>query len=321
MLLSSCQEEPKVQNKRGFTSGSSNGVAASSGDLEALERCENDRSLTLKANESQSKMLIVNGDVAEDSDDVTASTVKVHVPGAHCTGTLIGPNQIVTAAHCFEESRRASPNAPLNFLDFPSEIKIGMGVNGNILGDVVVEAFVPHPCYQGILANTSTGKYLDQIYYDVGLISFSGDLPNQYQPVEVAEIGDIQASSSVIIAGYGAYSDSDTQRRPLTQVESRISSADQFDEIQLEINGGGACFGDSGGPTYIRADGKLKVAGSTTGPGRDSNYTCAAGSGTMMDLSKYRRWMKCSFQQMQVPLDYLSDEDSSSFCEDNRFIR
>ncbi|SMF28396.1 S1 family peptidase [Pseudobacteriovorax antillogorgiicola] len=320
ILLSiiSCNSEPKsYRTESAGGSATSASQTSSSNATAALNpQCQSSRSaLTLAG---QQGFGIVQGTVARNEDPVTASTVKVYLPGGHCTGTLIGPNQIVTAAHCFESGSDATQ---LKFLTSANSVKIGMGVNGQVLQNVAVESFVVHPCYEGILGDAETGRYLERVYYDVGLITFSGTLPTEFAPVNIATPAELQSQPRVTIAGYGAYSQNDRNVRPLTQVDTFIEEINALQEIQLEVNGKGACFGDSGGPTYIAdSSGNLKLVGSTTGPGRASDYSCEDGSGTMMDITSYRGWIKCSLEAMNEPLDYLDFDDSAQFCKDNAII-
>ena len=318
-LAVSCAQNTESQRTDPRTAAQSEAPATSQRDLDATQlSCGTSNDLSVFSLSQQASMFIVNGDEAASNDPVTASTAKIYIPGGTCTGTLIGPNQLVTAAHCFENNQTNS----FDYIDLNNRnVSIGLGVAGTRSANLRVYSFVPHPCYKGILGNAETGQYLEQIYYDVAIVTFSGNLPAAHYGVEIASREELDSTSTVTIAGYGAYSDTDRQARPLTMVQTRIEEITSLDEIQLEVNGKGACFGDSGGPTYIEVDGTLKVAGTTTGPGRSSNYSCAAGSGTMMDLSKYVGWIKCSLEQMGSPILTLNTDPSSAFCKDNDIIK
>jgi hypothetical protein len=81
--------------------------------------------------------------------------------------------------------------------------------------------------------------------------------------------------------------------------------------LELQIfsgDGRGACFGDSGGPTFIvdSTSSCLLLIGSTTGPGRNTDYSCESGGGTIMDLTRYRSWLACAFRNLDQPLDTLA---------------
>ena len=270
---------------------------------------------------------IVGGQAARSSDLVTKSTVKVLLNGGHCTGTLIGPNQILTAAHCFQLEPNSPTDLSVNFLSDPSDVAIGLGVQGSVAQNLRVESILPHPRYEGILGNPSTNRYADIVFYDVALITFSGTLPSSYRPVVIGDSStEVRAGTSVYVSGYGAYSENDQTLRPLTSVTTTVDSVNQFREIQLSIDANdpkGACYGDSGGPTYVYSESLscLKLVGSTTGPGRLSNYTCDQGSGTMMDVTSYRGWIKCSLEQMGAPLNYLRNDGSESDCSRNSIIQ
>lgn len=254
---------------------------------------------------------IVGGRPASATDMVTRSTVKVMIGNGHCSGTLIGPRHVVTAAHCFQNVTRAS------------QVRLGFGENGSPNLGVQVTGIVVHPRYEGIFG-TESGGYLEQVFYDVAVLTFDGEigLGTTYYPVTVGSTStEVRSGTTVLVAGYGAYSENDTRARPLTVVETQVGEIlTDLREIQLAAGGGkGACYGDSGGPTYIYDNRRscLKVIGTTTGPGRKSDYTCDYGSGTMMDITTYKGWLKCSFEDLNEPLGYLANDASRSDCSFN----
>jgi secreted trypsin-like serine protease len=75
-------------------------------------------------------------------------------------------------------------------------------------------------------------------------------------------------------------------------------------ELQIASGEGrGACFGDSGGPTFVvdSASSCLLLIGSTTGPGRNTDYSCESGGGTLMDLTRYQSWLSCAYKNLNQP--------------------
>ncbi len=239
---------------------------------------------------------IVGGQVATDNSQITAATLKLVIRNQkYCTGTLIGPHHIVTAAHCMADVKD------------PKDIRIGSGLDGKIEEKLTVNGLKVHPLYVGILADDE--GYLDQPIYDVAVLTFAGTLPSQLIPVGLAQPEEVQAGMPVIVSGYGAYGSDDKTRRPLSLVETRLGKVEN-DLMELQITSGegrGACFGDSGGPTFILDSGSscLLLIGSTTGPGRNTDYSCESGGGTLMDLTRYQSWLACAFKNLNQPLDSL----------------
>lgn len=240
---------------------------------------------------------IVGGQIALDKSQVAAATLKLIIRNQkYCSATLIGMQHIVTAAHC------------LKGLKNPSDLKIGSGLEGHILDNLEVEAIEIHPLYNGVLADDQ--GYLTQPIHDVAAVTFRGQLPPHLIPVAIAQPHEVQAGMPVIVAGYGAYASDDKIRRPLSFVETRLSQTETA-LMELQIfsgDGRGACFGDSGGPTFIvdPASSCLLLIGSTTGPGRNTDYSCESGGGTLMDLTRYQSWLACAFRNLQQPLETLA---------------
>ena len=116
-----------------------------------------------------------------------------------------------------------------------------------------MESFVYHPSYKGILGDSQTNRFIEEAFHDVAVITFSGQLPAGFYPVTIGDSAkEVGTKTSAIVAGYGAYSQNDNNLRPLTAVETQIDEVlNEFKEIQLEVNGKGACYGDSGGPTFV----------------------------------------------------------------------
>lgn len=251
------------------------------------------------------RLAIVGGSTVSDQDLITYATVKLFP--MICSGTLIGPNLILTAAHCFDKPQ-ALPG-----------ISIGLGRLGTVQAGLKVSGVLVHPQYSG-LAYGAQG-FPQRALYDLALVSFTGTLPAGFSPVVIAAPVDL-LPSEVFLAGYGALFNGDTANRPLSSVKTSISEVIvPFREIQLVKGGGrGACYGDSGGPTFQLATDRscLKLIGSTTGPGRGVTDSCASGSGTLQDVRKYRGWIKCGSEALARPLAYLTSDSSSTDCSANK---
>jgi hypothetical protein len=316
-----CQQSDVTYNRRSAAAGAATDQSDRSRFDDDSSFDPNDPCGTEKAfgyqygqNSSRSaqKTFIVGGDAASQDDLVTRSTVKIHLGNGHCTGTLIGLNQVVTAAHCFQEITSAS------------QISLGFGGSGSVDPGLRVTGAMRHPSYQGILGTEENG-YLDVTFYDVAVITFEGTIDDQYYPVVVGSTEDeVSSGTEVIVAGYGAYSEQDNLLRPLTQVNTTVDEV-LTDLREIQLTGGegkGACYGDSGGPTYVfdQTQSCLKVVGTTTGPGRNSNYTCNYGSGTMMDITTYKGWIKCALEDLGSPLGYLDSDSSEQACQNNEAI-
>ncbi len=248
---------------------------------------------------------IVGGTATTANDMVAKSTVRLIIGQGSCTGTIIGPNQISTAAHCLETN-------PVF-----STIQIEFGIIPAASPDVKVKGYSVHPDYKG-LGLTQNG-YPNLRLFDVAVIAFDGKIPQGFGIAPVGSTANLQPGAEVILAGYGAYTDTDMQERPLTQVRKPVALFDRnFKEIQLQVGGQkGGCYGDSGGPSYVMSENGLclKTLSTTTGPGRSGNGTCAEGSGTLMDITAHQGWMSCAFEKLGSPLAYLLKDESKDACD------
>jgi hypothetical protein len=248
---------------------------------------------------------IVGGSPVTMNEMVAKSTVRLIIGDGSCTGTLIGPNQISTAAHCLEQNPTVAT------------IQIQFGIVPAADPNVKVKGYAVHPDYKGL--DIGPNGYPAARLFDVAVISFEGKIPAGYAIAPVGSTANLQAGTEVILAGYGAYSDNDMQERPLTQVKKAVALFDRtYKEIQLAVGGQqGGCYGDSGGPSYILSDNGmcLKTLSTTTGPGRSGDGTCAQGSGTLMDITAHQGWMSCAFEKLGSPLAYLLKDESKDACD------
>lgn len=174
-----------------------------------------------------------------------------------CTGTLVHPNVVTTAAHCITAERPV--------------VAVGFGEEGQ--GDIGPQRSV------GVIECVGHPQYYQQGYPDIAYCMLAQpvtDVP--IVPLLAGcEVDFLQPGDEVTIVGYGAsygtYNEDTGEveatgvgpKRWITQTVDVVSPG--FDEVDM-VGGNGsqsACFGDSGGPALVElADGTWRVFGAAS---------------------------------------------------------
>lgn len=214
--------------------------------------------------------------------------------GAICTGSILSPSIIVTAAHCVESGA--------------SSLRIVFGNDFNSRSIVVraVDAYQVSPLWpfrQNTALNTG----------DIALIKFSGGLPAGYKAIKfLTDSSKLSDGMTVTLAGFGA-SEVVRVRDPrsgalasdhqgsgkLRYVDTTISSASftKSEFITDSKKGRGACHGDSGGPAFVTVDGEMVVTGVTSRSVDDPEDTCAVGA-AYTSIPFYAKWIVQTANQL-----------------------
>ena len=215
---------------------------------------------------------VVGGAPATDASGVRRFTVAILTKGgAGCSGAVVAPRLVLTAAHCLAAGRIAAVVA----LDpaFRPRFLAVAGITRN-------PGWVP-----GLRPTQQTSG-------DIGFVMLRDPLPADMRPIDVAsDPSAVAGSSRVTIAGYGRTSSGDARSAGRLR-EAQLSTVGLFraGTPLLVATGpggpgsaGGACFGDSGGPVIARQGGAPVLVGvvsfTTFGRGGrpcDGGYTVAA---------------------------------------------
>ena len=184
-----------------------------------------------------SRTQAVVGGTISPQDQATVALVTGTT--AYCSGVLIGPTRVLTAAHC------VPPN-----VDYPLEdIEVFFGVDLTQGGTRI--AIASARAYPGWTSHDLTG--------DLGVIELAE--PSAIAPVEVApDVLEVVApGDSVRAVGYGITQpggDDPGVKRSGSMVADMIEDS----TIRLAANGVVTCSGDSGGPLFAsRPEGEVLV--------------------------------------------------------------
>jgi hypothetical protein len=172
---------------------------------------------------------LVGADVADRT--IQRYTVLIAGKKGRCSGVVLAPNIVLTAAHCI----------------LPGEI---YRVGGNLTGDdrvppallADVEEIVKHPLYRREDAGSP----------DLAMLRLAKPLPDRFIPAELSPRG-IADGDALIAAGYGKTSMKEAAPKPaLRMVLLRVTQTFRgwmiLSSITEDASGGGP--GDSGGPVF-----------------------------------------------------------------------
>lgn len=250
-----------------------------------------------------------NGPTLESTVALTTPRFQTH-GSSFCSGTLIGENTVVTAAHCVT--------------DLPADAVVIFGgkVDAAALA-LPVENVVIHKDYDPDLTLRLERNFYPS--HDIAVLRFRGTRPLESRIAKVAPATlALQNGTDVTLAGFGRtgalssgreVNDTGTLRTVDVRLEEQFARGFVFfvkgrDGLQ------GACAGDSGGPTYLKRDSSWFVLGalSTGNTGRvDVNSDGIAdldciGGNFYTDLRSYATWL----QSAQKALGEKVDEEETS---------
>lgn len=247
----------------------------------------------------------------------------LNAKSAFCSGVIIAPDAILTAAHCAE-----APDKKMYYAVFATSMKEALKNPASSVRQITKA--VKHPGYPDRMVVESWGEVVRNDFikspdtwlkdnpntapHDIAIVKFEGGLPEGFTPAELVAAEDA-APTEITIAGYGITSKTLFDDGGLLRAVSGVRVHSENDDsrgrnwivagdtvpVDLLDKGSeaprGACPGDSGGPAF-------------TGEGENLRVTGVMSLGELERLSETSSWGFCMGRPVgsePKPGNYLTD--------------
>jgi secreted trypsin-like serine protease len=229
---------------------------------------------------------VVRGTAA--TQDQLFSAVALMLPNENklqCSGTLIAPSVVVTAAHCVIRDDNITEYAPSEFMVVAGVLDARTATTDQ---QYDVTSITPHVGWVYPLP-PDLGKP-----YDIAILSLERSI-RSLSPIPTLPFDQIDSNLSmgtlVTIEGYGYRDFAMTLDGQLHIAQTPYQQRNDTEFLAGDPTSPDTCTGDSGGPVYLTVGGTMYVVGITSRP--FGAMICGTG-GIYTILSAFESWLQAN---------------------------
>lgn len=222
---------------------------------------------------------ILHGKFAVQDDILgTVALVDAHFGFAFCTGTLIAPDVVVTAAHCGllidpEQRTILGPREPDSFVVVAGVISLAEAEKDDVFAVADIDL---HPDFAAEPPDdpvTSLGNW-----HDIAVVSLTRPVDSMVPVPLLASTEELSIGQELLIGGFGtADREGETGGGVLRKAFVPLVRLGRDEFIAGRSGTPDTCPGDSGGPVYLERGDSVALVGITSRALRDASTPCGEG--------------------------------------------